>query len=215
MDANMEEIESLRRAKAGDAAAFAYLVERYQPMVYNLCLRMLQNPDDAADLTQDAFVKAYQSLGKFRGESRFSTWIYRIASNLCLDEKRKRNHHRHFSLDQAMETNDEASERMLRGFQPTGDGPNPEVIAERREMQQTLQNAMSALEADFRMVLILRDVLGYEYSEIAAILDVPVGTVKSRLYRGRRLMRGLLAQNELFGSEPVKNGRGGSSDAVL
>lgn len=212
----MDELECLNRAQAGDLSAFAVLVEKHEQSVYNLCFRMLGHREDAADLTQEAFLRAFQSLKKFRGESRFSTWIYRIATNLCLDEKRKRKIRRNVSLDQAMEKDNPEHAGGLAGFQPMSEDPGPENIAEQKDTLRSIQEAMEQLDDDFRTVLVLRDVMGNEYNEIAEILQIPVGTVKSRLYRARRLMRNLLAaQHELFFSKPVNKGRGGSSDAVL
>lgn len=165
--------ELVRRYLAGDADAFATLVERHQQRIYNLCLRVLGNADDAADAAQDAFISALRKLSGFRGDAMFSTWMHRVAVNACYDIVRKRRR-----------------QPLLRSFDPD-DGPVAELGEPAPDHADEIVGTRSAAEAlakipeEFRVTLVLADVQDLPYEEIAAILDVPVGTVKSRVHRGR------------------------------
>lgn len=178
-----QEEQLIRRAAQGDAAAFDRLVELYSPRVYSLAYRLVDNPDDAQDIAQEAFVRVYHALPRYKGEAAFSTWLYRIVTNACYDElKRRRRRPQPFS---ERETDDDDSSRadLLPG------GESPEETALRRERQQAVQQAIATLPEHFRMVLVLYDLQGCSYQEIADILHQHVGTVKSRLNRARNLLR--------------------------
>ena len=167
----------IERFLAGDGASFDSLVLRHQERVMNLCFRMVGDYDDAKDCAQDTFIKVYRSLGGFRYESAFSTWLYRIAVNTCknrLASSRKR--------------------KRLTATQPEfADPPSPlltpEEEMEKRERERELQNAIGALREDFRTLVVLRDVEGLSYEEVARITGLALGTVKSKLARARERLR--------------------------
>jgi len=157
----------------GDPSAFEELVRRHDQRVYNLCLRMLGKPEDARDAAQDAFLSSLRKLSSFRGDARFSTWLHRIAVNACYDTLRRR-------------------QRRPEEALPEEPGPAPGDVAEAAAEAVDVQQALLQIPEDFRAVLILHDVQDVAYEEIAEILGVPVGTVKSRLHRGRVAMGHLL-----------------------
>jgi len=172
------------RSRNGDLTAFDQLVKKYEKQVFNLAYRMIGNYDDANDLAQEAFLRVYRSLPKFRGDAAFSTWLYRIVSNTCLDELRRRKQQRIESLDGPItsETGD-----YVRQIQANSD--LPEVTVEKQELREFVQKAINQLPEDHRVVIILRDLQGLSYQEIADILNCSIGTVKSRLNRGRLKLR--------------------------
>jgi RNA polymerase sigma-70 factor, ECF subfamily len=167
---------------AGDSAAFGRLVELYQDRLYNSLLRVLGSAEDAADIVQDAFVQAYTRLETFRGGSAFYTWLYRIAFNLAMSHARRQ--HKAASLD-GMKSNV--------GDEPMDGQPTAEASAIQQERAELVHAALAELSIDFRQVLVLREIDGCPYDEIAAILELPVGTVRSRLFRARLQLRDLLA----------------------
>ena len=194
MGIDYDEAELIRRSTQGDLDAFNHLVERYQRPVYNLCLRMLASADTAEDATQDAFIAAFRAIQRFRGTQSggFRAWLYRIAVNACYDEMRRRRSRLTVSLD------------VPRGESgQTIDVPNPGPTLEERaqtaELGSAIQGALNALPSDQRLAVILCDVQGMEYAEIAQIMGVSLGTVKSRINRARgRLRERLLASGELL-----------------
>ena len=177
----------LARSREGDVESFEKLIERYQKTAYNVALRMMHNEEDAKDATQDALIKAYKSIKTFRGESGFSTWLYRIVVNTCKDELRKRRGNV-ISLEQGRRTDTgyEAIELADETFAP-------EVVLENRSMRQTINEAIRSLPEQNRMAIVLRDVQGYSYEDIGTLLGCPAGTVKSRINRGRQLLKENLA----------------------
>ncbi len=185
-------------AKAGDQAAFGTLVEAYQDRIYGYLSRMLSDPTEAEDVAQETFVRAYRSLGRFRGASSFHTWLYRIASNLAIDvaRKRKRQDGAAYSLDAPMEIGDDEYGREI-----PDDTNAPEDISEQREVQQTVRRAMGELPEKLRDVIVLYELQGESYEDIAESLDVPLGTVKSRLFNARgqlkEKLQGMVASGEL------------------
>ena len=166
---------------AGDTAAFGRLVELYQDRLYNSLLRVLGSAEDAADIVQDAFVQAYLKLESFRGGSAFYTWLYRIAFNLAMSHVRRE--HREASLDQM---------KTLLGSEPMDGQPTGDAGVLQQERAEMVHAALAALSIDYRQVLVLREIEGCRYEEIAQILELPVGTVRSRLFRARLQMRDLL-----------------------
>lgn len=182
----------LDRAARGDAAAFEQLVLRYQKPVYNLALRMTGNPDDALDLSQEAFVRAWRSLKELRSGAAFSTWLYRLTSNLCIDFLRSAKRRPAASLTAA-----EQDEQM----DVPDPAPSPEQRVLRQLDQERLRQAMDALPVEYRQILTLRVINGLSYLQIAQILDVAEGTVKSRLSRARECLRKNLSDD---GNEPPK-----------
>lgn len=176
----------IEQAQRGNLDAFNWLVTRYQDTVYSLCFRMMSDPAAADDLAQDAFIAAYQKLDTYRGGS-FKSWIMRIAANLCLDELRRRKRQRTDNIDDLMPP-DSADEPPI----PSNDA-TPEESAEQVELASAIQRCISGLGEDQRAVLVMSDVEGYAYQEIADALNTQIGTVKSRLSRARLSMRRCLA----------------------
>ncbi len=175
--------ELVRRAKHGDRFAFDELVRRYQDKIYRLARRMTETEEDAEDVLQEAFVKAYRALPRFKERSRFSTWLYRITVNLALMKLRRKKFET-LSLDTPLE-NDTGS--MTRDIEGQGLNPLERLIA--KESKQLLDRAVSELPARYRAVFILRDVEGLSTEETARILGITVASVKSRLHRTRIALR--------------------------
>ena len=193
MEPRPDEADLLARVRKGDLAAFNLLVEHYQTAVFNLCLRMLGAPKTAEDATQEAFIAAYRHLDKFRGGS-FRSWLYRIAANASYDELRRRK-------ARAMSSLDEPAGEGERRFDAPDPSPTPDDRAEQAELRDVLARALAAIPADQRLSVTLCDVQGLDYAEIAEVMQCSLGTVKSRIARGRlRLRTILLAQQELLPS---------------
>ena len=183
-----EERKIIKKAAAGSADAFEQLLLKYQTPIYNLCLRMTGNPEDAADMTQEAFLKAWRSLSSFQFESSFSTWLYRLTTNTCLEYLRSLKRRPQCSLTVG---DDEGEEQVL---DVTDKAPTPEEALLSAEERSQLVHALSQLEASQRQIITLRVVNDLSYAEIAEILDVKEGTVKSRLARARDNLRKKLLQ---------------------
>lgn len=178
----------LERAKAGDIAAFEQLIESYQKKIFNIALRMLGNYDDAGDLSQEVLIRIYKSIGSFKEQSSFSTWIYRITTNVCLDEIRKRKNRKIISLDEEIRLEDGEMKRQIESEEPS-----PEETAEAKDLKKIVNDAIGKLSEEHRIVIVLRDLQGLSYEEIAEVLKCPEGTVKSRINRGRQALKNILA----------------------
>jgi RNA polymerase sigma-70 factor (ECF subfamily) len=179
--------ELVARARGGDRAAFDALVLRHQDRVYNMAFRMLGDREEALDAAQEIFLAAYRSLGAFESKARFSTWLYRVTVNRCRDELRKRGtakHARPASLEGAQNRSIEP---------PAPGGADPARAAEARERHEAVARAIASLPEETRAAVVLRDVQGLSYEEIAEVLGVPAGTVRSRIFRGRAQLRAELA----------------------
>lgn len=172
----------LQRAKKGEMAAFESLVTAYERRVYSLALRSTGSEADAADITQEVFLRAYRSLDTFRGESGFSTWLYRITVNLCVDLARKNNPAGSLDDEQALEAPE------------TRGAYQPETALANSELRRELDAALSLVSEEHRKIVILRDVAGMSYADIAAALELEEGTVKSRLARARAALRKILIE---------------------
>ena len=186
----MKEDLLLEKARHGDQEAFGELVRLYEKKVYALTLRMCKNPDDAAEAAQEAFLSAWQGLKFFRGEASFSTWLYRLASNACVDLLRKEQRHKAAagpSLNDA-DTYIEVAD----------DAATPQELAERSELREQIEEGLQSLSPEHREVLILRELHQLSYDEIAQTLDLDTGTVKSRISRGRKALRNFLLQSGNF-----------------
>ena len=184
----MNEKELVARLQARDEAAFEELIRQYEKKVYSLCSRMCGNAEDAEEAAQDAFLALWRGIDRFRQESSLSTWIYRLASNACIDlMRRKKKGAGSVSLDD--------EELFVDAVDPA---PQPHEEAERRETQRLLQEGLLSLPAEYRSILLLREIEGLSYSEISAALDLELGTVKSRISRGRTLLRNFLSVNGNF-----------------
>ena len=195
------ELDILQRARKGDSAAFEEIVRAHEKTVYNLALRTLGNREDAEDAVQETFLKAYMALSGFRGESRLSVWLYRIASNVCTDALRRRRETVSLSAE------DEHGARELEiedcRFEPA-------AVTERRDLGGAVRRALDALPDASRRVLLLREIAGLSYDEIARALEIDVGTVKTRIFRGRKKLCVLLSENgNFFRAGASKSSEGG------
>ena len=199
-----EELAVVQRVQRGDVNAFEDLVAAYEKNVYNLALRMTGNAQDAEDMAQEAFIKAYNSLFSFRGESKFSVWLYRIVSNVCLDFLRKKNKQSTVSL--SMEDDDgEDSQLDLPDL-----SQSPEELLEKKLTREAVQRGLAALPEDARQILLLREIQGLSYEEIGETLGLESGTVKSRIFRARKkLCAFLLADGNIPDSFSSSSSKGG------
>jgi len=195
------ELELVGRSKEGDLSAFEELVVMYQKQIYNLGFRMMGSEEDACDVVQEAFLKAFKSIKKFDGRSSFGTWVYRIAVNVCIDELRKRKKVKLYPVAH----NDNPEDRGCKLVIDTDDLPEEQM--ERREVKKQVHRAISKLGEEHRVIIILRDIQGKSYQEIANILGINIGTVKSRISRARTsLKEELIRCGELNIETAVKKG---------
>jgi len=175
-----QEAAIVRKVLGGDANAFETLVLEYEKNVYNIALRMTGNSEDAADMTQEAFIKAYNSLQSFRGDSKFSVWLYRIVSNVCLDFLRSKNRRPTVSLSVE---DDDGEDTQL---DVADESQSPELLLDRKLTRESVRRGLDSLPPDYRQILLLREIQGLSYDEIAQALGLEVGTVKSRIFRARK-----------------------------
>ncbi|MCC7147222.1 MAG: sigma-70 family RNA polymerase sigma factor [Phycisphaeraceae bacterium] len=182
-----------RQVMEGDRAALAQVLVAEQTRLFNTVLRMLNRRDDAEEVTQEAMLKIVQHIDDFRGRSCLATWMTRIAMNLAISFLRKRRNHPVVSLDQADGRFEAASSALLRNRLEDSREPPPGYRVQQEETARLLQGALENLEDDLRAVVVLRDVQDLDYQQIAEVLGVPVGTVKSRLFRARLALRQWLA----------------------
>jgi RNA polymerase sigma-70 factor (ECF subfamily) len=176
--------ELVRQTLCGNTAAYNGLVTRYQRQVYNLAYRMLGNAEDAGDLVQETFLRAYGALASFRQDASFLTWLYKIASNLCIDQLRSRKAKGALSLDVELEE----------GREPAAESRDcaPEEVAIRDAVQTVVHRAILNLPEKYRLVVVMRHLQDMSVDEIARALDLPTGTVKTHLFRAREMLRGRL-----------------------
>ena len=191
-----EEKALIERCKRGDLAAFNDLVRKYEKQVYNFAYRLTGNYDDANDVAQDAFLRVFNAIGSFRGDASFSTWLFRITTNVFLDERKRAKAHPQASLDEYLELGESSVTRQIEDPSPT-----PEVVLEESERAQILSKAISDLPEYQRAMVTLYHSQQKSYEEIAEIMDLPIGTVKSRLNRARLALKEKLSGlRELFNS---------------
>lgn len=204
-----EEKAVIQRVLAGETELFEALVKAHEKNVYSLALRMLDgNHEDAMDASQEAFFRAFRALGSFRGDSKFSVWLYRLTSNVCLDMLRKSSRLREDSL-----TEEEGGELAVPDVRF-----DPQTELERRELRQAVREGVNALPPTFRQALVLRDVNGLTYEEIAQVTGLEEGTVKSRIFRARRKLATLLMKDgNISDPEPSYTSaeKGGAADGKL
>ncbi len=192
----MTEQELVERAKKGDESAFEVLVTDNEKRIYNLCRRLTGNPEDAAELTQEAFLNAWRGLGRFQGESCFSTWLYRLASNACIDFLRKEKRRQNLSMTVSLD--DEEEERQV---ELPDERYTPERELERTEVRQAVAAGLERLTPEHRQVLVMREINGLSYAEIGGVLGLEEGTVKSRIARARNALRKVLTERGNFFGE--------------
>lgn len=179
----------IRRAQTGDAGAFEALIAPYEKRVFSLCLRVVGEREEALDCAQEAMLRAWRGIGQYRRRASFQTWVLRIATNACLDALRRRQSRPAASLDALLDS----------GFEPPAKQGDPEAETLSGARKDAVARALTQLSDELRTALVLRDIQGLSYEETAAILDVPLGTVKSRINRAREKLRGLLlSEGELF-----------------
>lgn len=198
-----EEQKWVAAAREGDQEAFAELVRLYEKRVLALTQRMCRNPEDAAEAAQEAFLAAWQGLKNFRGDSSFSTWLYRLASNACVDLLRREG-----KRQAAVSLDDEELNLDL-----PSSLPSPQEEAERRELRERIEEGLRALPPEYRAALVLREIQQLRYDEISEALGLDIGTVKSRISRGRKRLRVFLLERGNFSPPPPskETGREGRS----
>src|SRR6266498_113576 len=194
-----DESTLVHAAKAGDISAFEELVKRYDRNVFRIAQHITQNREDAEDVVQDAFLKAYENLKNFQGQSKFYTWLVRIAVNEALMRLRRRRPDRMVSLDEDVKTEDDSVPREVADW-----SPNPEQQYSQAELREILDRTIHGLPATFRTVFVLRDVEGLSTEETAEALDLSIPAVKSRLLRARLQLRERL--NKYFQRREKSNG---------
>lgn len=177
----ISDADCVRRIQHGESDAFEVLVRRHEKTIFNLVYRMLGDYEDAAEVSQEVFLSAYRAIGQFRGDANFSTWLYRIALNHATTRRRSLNSRQHRTT--AIEDMELIRDSQL----------GPAEILEKKEMQERVQLALNKLEPEDATVILLRDLQDVPYDEVAQMLEIPVGTVKSRLHRARQALKSLLA----------------------
>ena len=195
-----QEQQWVEAARQGDQSAFEQLVHLYEKRVLALTTRMCKNPADAEEAAQEAFLSAWQGLPFFRGDASFSTWLYRLASNACVDLLRREGRRQSAA---GPSLNDEEVQ-----LEVPDTAPSPQEQAERSELRQQIEAGLQALTPDHRQVLLLREMHQLSYDEIAQTLDVDVGTVKSRINRGRKQLRNFLLRSRNFSPPPASKEAG-------
>lgn len=181
----------VQRAQDGDRNSLCELINRYERKTYNLAYRLMGNHADASDAAQEALVRICLRLRNFRGDSAFSTWLFRVVTNTCLDELRRRGRLRHASLDELL-----PAEEGVLPMRIPDTAENPVESAERNEVRAAVQRAIGQLPDEYRVVVIMRDLQGLTYQEIATALGATLGTVKSRLHRARHALRAVMQSTE-------------------
>ena len=186
----MNELLLISRARGGDRDAFGELVEQYRDNVYRLAYRMCGNAYDADEAAQEAFVAAWRALPNFRGDAKFSTWLYRLTTNAAIDVMRREKHHQTVGDGEMVDLADDAD--------------SPQETVERTEQQEAVQKALDTLSEEYREVLLLRYMEELDYAEIAEVLQLPSGTVKSRINRAKAALKAaLLKSGNIFGGSSV------------
>ncbi|MBE0564357.1 MAG: sigma-70 family RNA polymerase sigma factor [Krumholzibacteria bacterium] len=181
-----QDLKTIRRCKRGEEDAFREILERYRGPIYNLCYRMSRNPEDARDLGQEVFIKVFSLLDRFDEEYAFSSWLFRIATNHCIDHLR-RNRLRFLSLDGTVGQDGQEYE-----FQIPSELPGPDQVLQRKEALEKLEEVIAELPPHYKAITLLRHDQQLSYEEIADVLGLPLGTVKARIHRARNLVQQML-----------------------
>lgn len=195
MSLQSDDMVLIERSQRGDRTAFDDLVRRHERRAYQYAFRLTSNPEEAADVVADAFIRVYGALANFKGNSAFSTWLYRIITNCFLDLRKKDKSRMTASLDQAVVgQGDQEMERQIEDSRP-----GPDLVSERNQRERAVEDAVQALPEYQRAMIVMYHAEDLSYEEIAEALDLPIGTVKSRLNRARLQLRELLVKDsELF-----------------
>ena len=203
-----QEREIVNRVISGDTEAFEALVLEHQNKVYSLALRMVGNEEDARDMAQEAFIRAYGSLAGFRGDSKFSVWLYRLTSNICIDFLRSRGKKRTVSMTWAGDEGEDAGELEI-----PDETWSPENQLERSLTRESVRRGLESLSPQYREILLLREINGLSYAEIAGALSLEEGTVKSRIFRARKkLCDFLLREGNISPPEASVSAKGGAGE---
>jgi RNA polymerase sigma-70 factor (ECF subfamily) len=198
----MTDIEKLllKRAKAGDIESFEVLVKKHQSFIYNVALRVFRNTDDASDMAQEALIKAYKNISNFNEKSSFNTWLYRITINVCIDEQRKRKNRIAIPLSA---NKDDDKNSFIENIKDNNYTPEESFL--RKEEIHALNSAINRLPENHKIIILLRDIKGLGYDEIGDILNIPKGTVKSKINRARQKLKEIIIEKrEPFNSNSVK-----------
>lgn len=202
-----QEREIIEKVLSGDTEAFEALVLEHQNKVYSLALRMVGNEEDARDMAQEAFIRAFNSLTGFRGDSKFSVWLYRLTSNICIDFLRSRAKKRTVSMTWSDDESEEGAE-----LEVPDERFSPEEQFERKSIRESVQRGLDSLSPQYREILILREINGLTYEEIGEALGIEEGTVKSRIFRARKKLCDFLIREgnipEFGASNASKGGAG-------
>lgn len=194
----------VEKARKGDERAFEALVSQYERLVYAVAYKLLGSEQDALDASQETFIKVYLSLGSFRGESKFSVWLYKLANNVCIDMLRKR-------TVSTVSLSAEAGDGEEIELDLPDERFSPEAELEKKELRCAVNKGLDSLPANYRQVLVLREIGGQSYGEIAEALELDIGTVKSRIFRARKKLCAILTSDgNIFESEPSKKTKGGA-----
>lgn len=196
-----EEQRVISRVLSGESDAFELIVLAHQKNIYNLALKMVGNPDDAFDISQDAFLRAYNSLSSFHGDSKLSVWLYRLTSNICIDFLRKKKRRNEVQLS-ILEDDDED-----RPLDIPDDRFSPDAELDRAEQRKAIHEGLAQLPENDRKILTLREIGGLSYEEIAQALELELGTVKSKLFRARKKLCSFLLESGNFSSDSASKSR--------
>lgn len=191
----MDESQLIRNCKDGDMASFEVLVTTYEKTVFNIAYRMVQNEEDALDLSQEVFIKVYKAIHKFDEKSKFSTWIYRVTTNACLDFLRKNKKQQNVVSFDAKVSSDDSDDMFMQIEDKDAD---THEIVEKKLKNKLLMEALSKLSPEHRVVIVLKDIQGYSHDEIARALRLNIGTVKSRISRAREQLKKIMQKSELI-----------------
>ncbi|ATW23777.1 RNA polymerase sigma factor [Candidatus Formimonas warabiya] len=202
----IDDEDLVKRSQQGDIEAFEQLISKYQQKVFNIAYRLIGNPHDASDLAQEALIKVYKSIKSFRLDASFSTWVYHIVTNVCRDELRKRSRHQVSSLDEPLVSQDGEVNREVPDYSNC-----PETAYEQKESGEYIQGLINSLSPEYRMVVVMREMMGLSYEEIAQELNITLGTVKSRLNRARKYLKDKIIedreQRQSMGRLSVERGK--------
>jgi RNA polymerase sigma-70 factor (ECF subfamily) len=190
--ARMDDSNLVQQCQQGDSAALEELILKYQNRIYNVILKICADPDDAAELTQETFVKVIENIDKFQGKSRFYTWAFRIAVNLTLNHRQKNAKIEFSSLDAEREKEESRTTQAMKEYLRDDNSPDPVEVAQNKELCDLTIKALLQLDEPQKAIVVLRDIEGMNYAQIAEVLDIELGTVRSRLSRARGRLREIL-----------------------